>query len=225
MKGKLIVIEGTDCSGKETQTNMLMERLAKDNLKIVKYCYPNYESPTGKIIGGPYLGKPSITEGWFPEGATNVDPKVACLYFAADRKYDSKRIKDKLEEGYNVILDRYVYSNMGHQAGKLKDKKERNEMYEWLEKLEFDLLELAVPDIKIFLHMPYKSALELRKGRTEEADQHELSKEHLVHAENSYIEIASKYNFYTINCTNNNEIKSIQQINDLIYNFVLDKLK
>ena len=137
MRGKLIVIEGTDCSGKETQTNKLMDKLNNDGVKIVKYCYPNYDSPTGKIVGGPYLGKKYICDGWFSEGATNVDPKVASLYYAADRRYDLVNIKEKLDNGYNVILDRYVYSNMGHQGGKILDKDERFKMYEWLETLEF----------------------------------------------------------------------------------------
>ena len=85
MKGKLIVIEGTDCSGKETQTNLLMKKLESDNISIVKFDFPNYDSPTGRIIGGPYLGKEYICPSWFTEGAVNVDPKVASLYFAADR--------------------------------------------------------------------------------------------------------------------------------------------
>lgn len=225
MRGKLIVIEGTDCSGKETQTNKLMEKLNNDGIKIVKYCYPNYDSPTGKIVGGPYLGKKYICDGWFSEGATNVDPKVASLYYAADRRYDLVNIKEKLDNGYNVILDRYVYSNMGHQGGKILDKEERFKMYEWLETLEFKLLELEVPDIRLFLHMPYDAALELRKGRLEEADQHEASKEHLINAENSYLEIAKKYDFKTIECVNENGIRSIDEINDEIYNFVKKKVR
>ena len=79
MKGKLIVIEGTDCSGKETQSNLLIEKLKKENIRIEKFSFPNYNSPTGKIIGGPYLGKSYICEGWFEEGAPNVDPKVSAF--------------------------------------------------------------------------------------------------------------------------------------------------
>lgn len=150
---------------------------------------------------------------------------MASLYYAADRRYDLVNIKEKLDNGYNVILDRYVYSNMGHQGGKILDKDERFKMYEWLETLEFKLLELEVPDIRLFLHMPYDAALELRKGRLEEADQHEASKEHLINAENSYLEIAKKYDFKTIECVNENGIRSIDEINDEIYNFVKKKVR
>ena len=104
--GKLIVVEGTDCSGKETQTNLLIEKLKSNGIKVKKYSFPNYNSPTGRIIGGPYLGKDYICEGWFSEGASNVDAKVSSLYYAADRKYNIGVIEKDLKNGYNVVLDR-----------------------------------------------------------------------------------------------------------------------
>ena len=94
MRGKLIVVEGTDCSGKETQTNRLLESLKKDGVKVEKFSFPAYDTPTGKIVGGPYLGKDYISKGWFSEGAPNVDPKVASLYYAADRKYNIGHINE-----------------------------------------------------------------------------------------------------------------------------------
>jgi len=83
-RGKLILIEGTDCSGKETQSKMLEKRLKKENVKVAQMSFPVYDSPTGRIIGGPYLGKEYICSGWFPEKAPNVEWKVASLYYAAD---------------------------------------------------------------------------------------------------------------------------------------------
>lgn len=217
---KLIVIEGTDCSGKETQSNKLIENLRRDNIKVCKYSFPNYTSPTGKIVGGPYLGKSYICDGWFPEKAPNVDAKVSSLYFAADRKYNIKQIEDKLNSNYNVILDRYVYSNMAHQGGKLKTKEERNNMFIWLEKLEFDLLELPEADIKIFLHMPFLESLKLKEGREEKLDQNEEDKEHLLNAEIAYKELAEKYNFKIIECTYEGRIKSIDEIQNELYSYV-----
>ncbi len=223
-KGKLIVIEGTDCSGKETQTKLLIERLRKENIKVQNFSFPNYDSPTGKIIGGAYLGKPTIGESYFKENATNVDPKVAALYYAADRKYNIEYILDLLEKENNVILDRYIYSNMAHQGGKIKDKKARFEMYRWLEKLEFDLMELPKPDIAIFLHMPTDKATILKKDRKELPDAHERDINHLKHAEKAYIEISERYNFKTIECAYEN-IRAINDINDEIYDFVKGKLQ
>lgn len=224
MRGKLIVIEGTDCSGKETQSKLLVKKLEKQNCPCVRLCFPNYDSPTGKIVGGPYLGKSYICNGWFSEGATNVDPKVSSLYYAADRKYNVKEIEELINKGINVILDRYSYSNLAHQGGKIKDKKERFDMYNWLNKLEFELLELPEADIKLFLHMPYEVSCELKKGREELPDEHEASKEHLLMAENAYIEVANLYNFKTIECSKNNKPRSIEEINEEVYSYVTQNL-
>lgn len=225
--GKLIVVEGTDCSGKETQTNLLIEKLRNDGIKVKKYSFPNYNSTTGKIIGGPYLGKDYICDGWFNEGATNVDPMVSCLYYAADRKYNIWVILEDLKNGFNVVLDRYVYSNMAHQGGKLKTFEERDKMFSWIEKLEFELLELPHADIKVFLHMPYEASLKLKANRSkdERMDQLEKSKEHLLMAEQAYLELAKKYDFYKIECANGEDAKSIEEINDILYKFVLEELK
>ncbi len=225
MKGKLIVIEGTDCSGKETQTNLVMKKLNEKGKIIVKFSFPNYESPTGKIIGGPYLGKKYISSSWFLEGASKVDPKVASLYYAADRYYNVKEIEDYLKKGYHVILDRYTYSNMGHQGGKLNHENDRLEMYKWIEQLEFELLGLPRPDLGIFLHLPYEYALKLKEDREEQPDGHEVSEKHLKDAERAYLEIAKKYHFKTIKCYKNNKIKTIEEINQELYNYLIKELK
>ena len=163
--GKLILIEGTDCSGKETQSKLLKNKIEKDNKTCVYFSFPNYDSPTGKIVGGPYLGKEEISHSYFSDGAVNVNPKVASLYFAADRLYNLEALKKLLKENDYVILDRYTYSNMAHQGGKIKDKVERYNMYEFLYHLEFNMLGLVKPDKVIFLHMPYLYAKEIKQNR------------------------------------------------------------
>lgn len=130
MKGRIIVIEGTDCSGKETQSRLLERELIKSGLRCIRFEFPNYNSPTGKIVGGAYLGKTEISNSYFEEGASNVDPYIACLYYAADRKYNIAKINDYLNDGYYVIVDRYTTSNMAHQGGKIHDKEKRFFMYQ-----------------------------------------------------------------------------------------------
>lgn len=220
MRGKLIVVEGTDCSGKETQTKKLVEKLTNDGRTVKRYSFPLYDSPTGKIVGGPYLGKKYICEGWFPEGATNVDYKVASLYYAADRLYNIDTINQELENGVDVILDRYIYSNMAHQGAKIGQKTKRIELYKWLEELEFNLLGLPEPDIRIFLHMPTEYSKILKQNRAEAPDQHEQDENHLMCAERAYKEVAEYYKFDTIECVNNNEIRTIDNINDELYEVV-----
>ena len=223
MRGKIIVIEGTDCSGKNTQSNMLCKKLNDKNIKTVTLSFPMYDTPTGKIVGGPYLGKEHITKGWFPEKADKVPAKVASLYFTADRLYNIDKINTYLDEGINVILDRYTTSNMGHQAGKIKDQDERLKTFKWIETLEYDLLGLPRPDIKVLLYMPYKHSCLLKKNRTE-LDEHELSEDNLVNAENAYLEMSEYFNFIQINCVKDDSIRDINEINEELFTRVLKEL-
>ncbi len=223
-RGKLIVIEGTDSSGKETQSKLLYERLKSEGHKVYKTSFPMYDTPTGRIVGGPYLGKPSISEGYFKEGASNVDGKVASLYYAADRYYNIYLINTMLSEGVNVILDRYTFSNMAHQAGKEKDESKRKELYKFLEELEFKLLQLPVPDLSIFLYVPSDVSFELKKDR-EETDQHEDDIEHLKLAEKAYFEIAEIYGFETIQCVSGKKLRSREDISEELTSLALNCLK
>ena len=126
-RAKIIVIEGTDGSGKETQSKKLEEYYLSQNLKVKRFSFPIYNSATGKIVGGPYLGKPEISDSYFEETSAGVDPLVSSLYFAADRRYNFlNSIESELYSNDIVILDRYITSNMGHQAGKAKNTKQLN---------------------------------------------------------------------------------------------------
>ncbi len=223
MKGKLIVIEGNDCSGKETQSQLLLQRLLREGKKVEKLGFPDYNSPTGKIVGGPYLGRDNMGESYFEEGPTNVDPKVASLYYAADRRYALPKIKELLDEGYYVILDRYVESNMAHQGCKIDDKEERLKLYDWFEKLEYELLELPKPDLTILLHMPLKKVLELKQGRIY-TDQHETSIAYLKTSEQAYLELAELRNYHVIECLEKDKLRDILNIHDEIYDIVTKEI-
>ncbi len=221
MAGKIIVIEGTDCSGKETQSKLLVERLTALGKKCASFSFPMYDTPTGRIVGGAYLGKPDISPGYFEEGAPNVDPKVSCLYYAADRKYNIDKALKLLEEDYYVLLDRYTTSNLAHQGSKIKDKDERFNMYQWIDKLEYWLLQLPKPDKTIFLHVPYEFSCELKKNRTS-LDENERSPEHLQGAERAYLELVELYNWDKIECVKDGVLRSIEDINDEILKLIED---
>lgn len=220
MRGKIIVIEGTDCSGKETQSLLLEKRLKKERIKCVRFDFPNYDSPTGKIIKQCYLGNDSL----FEEGPTKVDPYISCLYYAADRKYNIPKIEEYLDLGYYVIIDRYTTSNMAHQGCKIKNADERFNMYHWIDKLEFWLLRLPKPDKTYFLHVPYKFVNELSKNR-EYLDDNEKSEEYLMNAEKAYIELSELYNWDTIECVSGEKLKSIEEINEEIYQKVKEYIE
>ena len=217
--GKIIVIEGTDCSGKETQSKMLEKRLKKMGKKCIKFSFPMYETPTGKIIKENYLGKNEAKRSIFEEGAVNVDPHVICLYYAADRKYNMSKIEEYLKDDYYVILDRYTTSNLAHQGSKIKDKDERFNMYQWIDKLEYWLLQLPKPDKTIFLHVPYKYSSELMNKR-EELDEIEKLKAPLQSAEEAYLELSELYNWDKIECIQDSKLRSIEDINEEILNII-----
>ena len=270
-KGKIIVIEGTDCSGKETQSKKLIENLNKKGIRTGYFSFPNYKSPSGKIVGLPYLGKPYLAEelvnshtdevkrrlkekfqdsynenlvnqafsilaeemgiGWFPEGAPNVDPRCASGLYAIDRLYNLPAINEILETGENLVIDRYMYSNMAHQGGKKHDEQERQSFYEWDQKLEMEMFGLPESDIRIFLHMPTEYSAFLKKGRSEALDEHERDTEHLLNAEKAYLEIASRFDFTTVECIKNRsnsisevDIKTPEEISKEVFDIVARKL-
>lgn len=222
MKGKIIVIEGTDCSGKETQSKLLEKYLKSKEIKCIRMSFPAYDTPTGKIVGGPYLGKEEICNSYFDNGSANVDPYISCLYYAADRKYNITKVDEYIKNGYIVILDRYTTSNMAHQGGKIEDADERFNMYQWIDKLEYWLLKLPKPDITIFLHMPYTSSCELKKNR-KSLDGNEKSEKHLKNAEKAYIELSELYNWDRIECVEDDRIKAIEEISNEIINLLKEK--
>ena len=219
---QMIVIEGTDCSGKETQAKLLVDHFMKDGIPTYYFSFPHYDSPTGKIIGGTYLGKKEYGDSVFKEGAVQVDSKVASLYYAADRKYNLPVLRNLLSKG-NLILNRYVESNMAHQGAKIKSKRERLQLYKWLENLEYKLLELPRPDITIFLYVPYEFIKELKKNRLE-LDQHEINDEYLKKCEDVYLELSNLRHYHIIQCVENGKLRSIEDIHQEIYGYIKEKI-
>lgn len=224
--GKLIVIEGTDGSGKQTQSDLLLNKLKQENISCDKMSFPNYDSASGKIVGGPYLGKEYISKSFFSEGASNVDPLVSCCYFGADRRYSLPLLKEKLNNNEILILDRYVASNMAHQGGKLNSKEERQTLFDKLDYFEFCFLELPRPDLTLFLHLPYLVSLETLINRGEQLDGHESNPLHLKNAEKTYLQLADYYGWEIINCMQNNKFitrESMRSKSD-IFNEIYSKV-
>lgn len=227
MKGKLIIIEGTDCSGKETQTKLLVEKLKKDGEKVETLSFPMYDTPSGRIVGACLLGKPQICDkylkenhSFFPEGGGEVDSLTALCYYAADRRYNLPVINKYLEEGYTLILDRYVTSNLAHRGGMLETKEERFKMYQKIDTLEYELMELPRPDQVILLYMPYEQTCELKKKRKEKTDESETNENYLRRGEKAYLELAELYNYNIINCVEDNQIRTIEEISEDVYQAV-----
>lgn len=218
--GKLIVIEGTDSSGKETQTKRLFEKLEEKGLKVKKISFPNYDSPACEPVKM-YLA------GAFGEDAMKVNPYPVSTMYAIDR-YAS--FKTEWEKFYNedgiIVTDRYVTSNMVHQASKIRDLDEKKQYLNWLEDLEYEKMGIPRPDLVIFLNMPTEMAARLmaeRKNKItgeEKKDIHERDKEYLKESHANACKIANIYNWKEIKCNDGERIKTIEEIGEEVFSLV-----
>lgn len=223
-KGKLIVLEACDGSGKATQTKKLYERLILEGHDVLKVEYPNYESDSSALIKM-YLN------GEFGDKPEDVNAYTASTFYAVDR-YASfrKDWKGFYDKGGIILADRYTTSNMVHQAAKIDNVEEKNKFLNWLWDLEFNLMELPVPDIVIFLNMPPEYSKELifnRKNKftgEDEKDIHEKNEEYLIHSYKNACNIAKKYNWEQINCVSKDNIKTIDDIHEEVYEAIMKKL-
>ena len=226
-RGKLIVIDGTDGSGKATQTHLLVERLRKENYPVKMVDFPQF----GKKSCGPveeYLNGHYGT-------SEEVGPYKASILYAVDRFDASFEIREKLETGVNIICNRYVSSNMGHQAGKIHNRVKRKKFLTWLYELEYEYFEIPRPDLNIILHVPselaYKLAAKKRPRKYLEGnrkhDIHEADKKHLNDAEQAYLDLAKTFqDFKKIECMDQtNKMLSPEKIHELIWRNVVKILR
>ncbi len=227
-QGKFIVIDGVDGSGKATQTQLLVERLAKSGYKVKKIDFPRYETNFFGRLVGRYLA------GEFG-GAADVSPYLASVLYAADRFESSNQIKQWLDKGYIVVADRYASANQIHQGGKIKDLKERKKFLDWLEKMEFGIFKIPRPQAIIYLDIPLKFSVELLKDKTAKSrkkylkgkkDIHESDPLHLINAKKSAVELIKKNNnWIKINCVKSKKLLSQEEINNIIWKRILNFLK
>ena len=150
--GKLIIVEGTDGSGKQTQTELLCKKLKeiKGEGKVKKISFPNYESKASEPVKM-YLA------GEFGETVESVNAYAASVLYSVDRFASFKTEWEKFyEDGGIVISDRYTISNMIHQVPKIQDKAEREKYLDWLSDLEWGKIGIPKPDVVFFLDIPFE---------------------------------------------------------------------
>lgn len=223
--GKLFVIDGTDGSGKQTQFLKLKNRLDEEGIKYMHVSFPNYDSPSSSLVKM-YLS------GEFGEHPNDVSAYVASTFYAADRYATFKTKFEKYYETGGIILaDRYTTSNMIHQAGKIKDKRERKKFIEWLFDLEFNMYKIPKPDKVFFLNMPPKQSLKLMENRENkfthsmQKDIHEKDANHIIDSYNAACDVAKEYGWTEINCMKDEEIRTIEDIHEEIFAIVKNELK
>jgi len=208
VQGKLIVLDGTDGSGKETQTKLLEERTNSEGIHVIKYAFPNYETIFGQMITEYLEGEYGPTTG--------LHPKIASILYAFDRWKVSEEIRGHLEQGNYVLCDRYVESNMGYQQAKLPIE-ERDNFFEWLNRLEHKELEIPESDVVIFLKVPPEISSKNMLNR-DKLDEHEKDIEYQQKVLESYESLANKNKKWSIiDCTEKGKMRSRKDIHSEIY--------
>ena len=215
--GKLIVIEGTDGSGKSTQFRLLTKRLDDEKRSFQKLVFPQYSEPSSALIRM-YLG------GEFGTKPSDVNAYAASAFFAVDRYASYKKVWGQWYENGGLILsDRYTTSNAVHQASK-EPEETRDEFMKWLYEFEYDRLGLPRPDLTIYLDVPTDFTEKLLRHREADtdtkADIHEQDMEYLATCRRIGKAAANFYGWTVIECVRDSAMRSIEDIHEEIYRHV-----
>lgn len=216
-KGKLIVFDGTDGSGKATQSRLLCDRLEQAGIVLRHIDFPRYGKPSAAMVEE-YLG------GKLGKKAGDVNAYAASMFYAMDRFASYKQDwGEHYDGGGLVIADRYTTSNAVHQASKLEGA-EREEYLEWLYHTEYELFGLPKPDLVIYLDMPTeiteRMMREREKNTNTKADIHEQDEEYLKRCRANAREIANSSGWIVINCAKGDAPRSIEAIHEEVYSLV-----
>ncbi|MBN2566600.1 thymidylate kinase [Candidatus Woesearchaeota archaeon] len=217
MRGRLIVIEGTDGSGKATQAERLVERLAKEGRSVAMFDFPQYyDTFFGRMVGR-YLAGEFGT-------ADEVSPYLASLLYAGDRWQAKERILAALAAGKVVVCNRYASANMGHQSGKIGDPAKRKAFLDWLKELEYQVYGIPLPNATVFLYVPYAVGQTLvdRKGARgyvggAKRDIHESDGRHLKDAEESYLALAAEEGWIRVDCMRDGKLMGKDEIHAIVW--------
>ena len=220
--GKLIVIEGTDGSGKSTQFKRMSEHLQEDGVSFRHIVFPRYSEDSSALIRM-YLG------GQFGSKPTDVNAYAASSFYAVDRFASYKMDWGKwYEDGGVVLSDRYTTSNAVHQASK-EDPENREKFLHWLYDFEYEKLMLPRPDLTIYLDVPTDFTEKMLRHREQDtntsADIHEKDMQYLATCREMGRSAAKYYGWRIIQCVKDGQMRSIEDIHEEIYALVKDCLE
>ncbi|MDD6199666.1 MAG: deoxynucleoside kinase [Firmicutes bacterium] len=215
--GKLIVIEGTDGSGKSTQFRALTQHLRNEGRDFRTLVFPRYSEPSSALIRM-YLG------GEFGTNPSDVNAYAASAFYAVDRYASYKQDWGQwYESGGLVVSDRYTSSNAVHQASK-EPSERRDAFLKWLYEFEYDKLALPRPDLVIYLDVPTAFTEALMRHREQEtgthADIHEQDTAYLASCRESGRAAAEYYGWQVVQCVRDGRMRSVEDIHDEICRLV-----
>ena len=197
MKGRLIVFEGTDGSGKATQSRLLCEHLRRDGVYLENINFPRYGKPSAAMVQE-YL------DGNLGKHPGDVNAYAASMFYAMDRFASYKQDWGEFyDNGGLIVADRYTTSNAVHQASKLPDE-ERNVYLDWLFDTEYRLFGLPKPDLVIYLDMPTEITERMMRQREQNtgthADIHEQDAAYLARCRANAAEVVKTCGWTVIHC-------------------------
>ena len=171
------MIEGLDGSGKSTQLKLLRDYLERESIAYKYLHFPRLEEGIyGKLVARFLRGEMGANE--------EVDPYLVALIFAGDRTEASSEIRQWMEEGYLVIADRYVYSNIAFQCAKIDDREESELLRDWILDFEFNHNDLPRPEKNLYLNVPFEFTMQQLKNQRNGDDRNYLKGERDIHEEN-----------------------------------------
>ncbi len=219
MKGKLIVLEGTDASGKSTQFQKLCEALDGKGIAYRTLTFPRYQEDSSLFLRM-YL------KGEFGDKPDDVSAYTASTFFALDRYVSYKKDwQEYYENGGLILADRYTTSNAVHQASKLEGE-ERDRYLDWMFDYEYRIMELPAPDEVWFLDMPTEAVEDLlihRTGKT--MDIHEKDLPYLKRCYDTATVLANRFGWHRIRCVKDGKIRSIEDISAQLTAEVLSSIE
>ena len=215
--GKLIVLEGTDGSGKSTQFRLMAERLTNENREFRTLVFPRYSQESSALIRM-YLG------GEFGTKPSDVNAYAASAFYAVDRYASYKQDWGQwYEDGGLILSDRYTTSNAVHQASK-EEGEARRAFLKWLYEFEYDKMGLPKPDLTIYLDVPTDFTEKMMRSREAathtSADIHEKDLAYLATCRRTGKAAAAYYGWTVINCVRDEAMRSIEDIQEEIYRHV-----
>lgn len=216
-KGKLIVIEGLDGSGKATQTALLKSALEGKGMQIKQVSFPDYNNPSSSLVkmylNGELGGSPD-----------DVNAYAASSFYAVDRYASYKKYwQEDYKSGKVILADRYSTSNAIYQLSKV-EKDERDDFLQWLAHYEYNCMGLPEPDMVIYLDMPLEVSQKLLtqryNGNENKKDLHESNFKFLKQCRESAIYSAKKMNWQIVSCAKNGSPRTIESIHNDIINII-----
>ncbi|MHC1780710.1 MAG: dTMP kinase [Bacteroidales bacterium] len=197
----LIVLEGLDGAGKSTQISLLQEFFGERGAKVRYLHFPRFDAPVfGDLIARFLRGDLGKIE--------EVHPMLVALIFAGDRRDASEKIKEWMSQGYNVILDRYLYSNIAFQCAKCTSEESAKELRDWIFDTEYNKFGIPVPDLNLFLDVPLNFVDKKLKENREGEERSYLQGKKDIHEESILFQKRVR-DIYVQECENGTDLKRV----------------